>query len=1762
MAELGFFDDIRDVGNTLKDAGNAVKDPIKNQVTSTFKAIAAPAGLVWDLSTMPFDGKDDNFGTVVDKFARRGGDVVEPLLSPDTAAGIMLRKAGHSLAWAYEEGVDHPLATVQLAQANLAYNIQRDGIMPSVRELVDPGAWSEAYREAEDMSAGQAAVVAQNNAGGLAASLLGGDPNGMVDPMGGDPYGEMHDNLQRQGTGGNVLSKLASTSRWTYDITAMIGADPTAGGLKAVGAVRAVRGLHSLNILERANSGRLMATGEDIRHGLRIPRPSAKNRVEPFFEWIDGKNALGKPLKGAEIRWTPELRQYTSEPEKVAGLLGEAGEIVKREERWDMFRRILAVASGDTQAVDRFAAERVTSTPALMDKIKNISNGHVVNAEALAHAPELAQNPRFIHHIQSQIDNLNTDKAITKHIDDWNSQIDYVIGNKANDVTTVSGKGVEQTIPDVGIQGSMTHLPGAHAKADRALRREHDMGKGRIGKRVDERIDEGAQRVAAARASSSTVFQKGLWSPPLLVIRTAGHIASPYTKWPVAISDSLRTSHFTGTVNLQDWGQGLNQLDSAMKTFYVPAAERSSILSKVMTAKNEAERTSATAFVESRVMQALADHHGAKVGQVIEPEYIEEMMLKHAGKRAMGTNTILARAYGATESQGDLAARQVALREKNIESAQGAAAAAAGGGKASASVGEWVPRVDQFVDDLGSPVALPLLETQLANYLPMMDFHLADKLLSREYSRMARASRAWKAQTEEIRVLETMKGKALEHGIKSQADKLDTAIERRRVMADWLMHYGQVLNRGWKFSVLFRLGYPIRVVAEENLRILAHIGAGGTMMNIKEGASNARSNAGRLQRAKAEQEIARSRRNELRAELGSSEMASYPDRLAKLKRIESMLSANKGARTRFSNRGAAGEDMDARVAEKDRRIADLEREREYLANKLGDSTPEGIQEEIDQLEDFLRMDPKKLRGEKKRVGSRPVVMPDGTIYDPAMNDVYRTLSSSHNTFDAQLNRIEENTYKSLSQGDWTTVAADQPGHLGIWTDVLNHQFGKSQVAQFFLKGGTRDEFAAWIKKPEQASLRRRVPHYAAEPEDWATRVEQLVYDYAPTQDLRDRILAGTVTRKWLGKNFPETKNRPAVHGEVVAHNLGTDRVSEAAGRFFNGIYRRLGEMPTDRLSRHPYFAAMYERRVADHHEVLKASKAQKGDTKFTQDDLDRVTQMARRDALADVRRTLFDISAHSNAAHTLRFISPFFAAHQESLQRWWKIAADNPAAIRRFQQAFDLPRHAGITVDEDGNPVKPGDPISNKHKILLPKWMAPEGEQWSINENSFNIILPGGLTNPGVGPLVSVPADYLARTYADDPAVARVAEMLNPYPQDSPLASAFPATLRRMLAYSHGKGGPDVLGVGASEFNATLEREATDLYVKFERENGRLPTEGERDEIMEHARNEALSTSARRILWNFTSPTPARPESKYAAQQAIWWKTWEYAKAHGHDRAWANERFREKVGDGYLALTSSSNRNPARLEGSPVEVKATKRYQDLLQKVDPSLHRMVTGHYADQFLDTLSPAKRKEYEERSPTAVKWFENESIDGVSEDTYMSREDPIKAMTEMQARRGWQQYDELTSALVEMAQGAGLSSYQESPELVELKKQGTQKLLAENDAFARDFEQRDSGRFDGLLTDIRKIASSSKYQGDLERTDIGTLQNYLEIRDYFVELFKWRQDNGLGGVDAQASEPLRLIYTQVIGQLVESNTYFANYAYNGTIEFDPLLIDQEGQ
>jgi len=395
------------------------------------------------------------------------------------------------------------------------------------------------------------------------------------------------------------------------------------------------------------------------------------------------------------------------------------------------------------------------------------------------------------------------------------------------------------------------------------------------------------------------------------------------------------------------------------------------------------------------------------------------------------------------------------------------------------------------VDIDGVMTRHPLDVTQLANQVALLDVAAMTRVLQRQRDLIAGN------EGNLIGVLRS--GKAAEFTSKH------------------LEEVAAAFNRTWKPLQLLRGGWPIRVVTDEQMRIVATLGA---MSHIPLAAKSLRSGITR------------------RGRVGQAEHAKFQEDL--LAKIDADL-ANPTPAT-----DVAGLTAERAVVEK--RIAGLKPAEPDFG--MGEIT----------------------------VGGYTMGDAFGTVADP--KDVFKSLASSRPAH-VRLAEDSGRIHNALrGDGNPGNLLPNQPGYAEAWERAVRDQIGSSPLAQKILAGESDDRIAAWLRRsPEGRELRRRLPIRGHTPELWVGELRQHVDHYLPTDELRQLAAKQRATFTDLQRALPVEDMRPTVHGESLAMATGKSEVSKTISGIVQNLYVKLGSAPTDVLSRHPFFVNVYRKRL-------------------------------------------------------------------------------------------------------------------------------------------------------------------------------------------------------------------------------------------------------------------------------------------------------------------------------------------------------------------------------------------------------------------------------------------------------------------------------------------------------------------------------------------------------------------------------------------------------
>jgi hypothetical protein len=575
-------------------------------------------------------------------------------------------------------------------------------------------------------------------------------------------------------------------------------------------------------------------------------------------------------------------------------------------------------------------------------------------------------------------------------------------------------------------------------------------------------------------------------------------------------------------------------------------------------------------------------------------------------------------------------------------------------------------------------------------------------------------------------------------------------------------------------------------------------------------------------------------------------------------------------------------------------------------------------------------------------------------------------------------------------------------------------------------------------------------HFAVDPLDWGGRIKVAVDHLIPNERVRSALIEDggrPITPGFLERAVPVPELRPDVHGEIVDLQTGRSLMTRFLSDGIERTFDNIASKPTELLARHPLFNYAYKAKlqaIADREVAYEKARAaaQGVEPSFSMlGDYARWERVARRSALATVKRTLWDVSGTSHAAHALRYVSPFFTAHQWALNRWWHVAEVNPAVVPHMQQFFDDWRRTGLVHDQNGNPVTPlndsdflGTNTTDRVWIRVPflgedqginKWVKSlgGGENYDFGLNGLNVILHAGVDKPGLGPMASIPLQALAAHFRDNGTLQKVANYFDGMaPKGGWTSQVLPGSVAKIVAAYQGymdSGSKNALYV------QTFNMEQGELHSQFLMDHGREPTPKEAAAILQQAGTRATADLMREALTNLAFFTPAKAEGRFSVERAGWKTILAQGQQQGWDFTRMHQEFDQRFGSVFEPLLESSSANPAHLTGTVGEVGAIRRYSGLLSQLqNPAMADMVIGPAA-----AMAPASDQQYSQDART---WEQNTTMGPGNSNTWIGGRDPKTMLDSSIVSDGWGYYDQLTTALQARAAQAGIPSWRNDPTL----------------------------------------------------------------------------------------------------------------------------------
>ena len=435
-----------------------------------------------------------------------------------------------------------------------------------------------------------------------------------------------------------------------------------------------------------------------------------------------------------------------------------------------------------------------------------------------------------------------------------------------------------------------------------------------------------------------------------------------------------------------------------------------------------------------------------------------------------------------------------------------------------------------FMIDLdGSRIKVPLLESQTANFLPIMDFDLFDNLLKR-----------------------------------NSKTGLVNAIG---VGKDFTLNTADLFQDMFKAAVLLRLGYTQRNAIDSQLRIMASVGALASLRHLGPGLKNIMTDAVRTP-------------------------GRYVDKYRKLDGGLTLRGVQLESRKVINELNTLKDDINKLEGQVLLKPDDAELALELNTKKLLREEKEAIYQRYADILNARKAAKPKDRigtGTFKETTSDGSVYVLDDAFGGELGEMFRKIASSGNSFQRMVESNTDLYLRKLSSKGIGEVRPTDPGYFEQWAQTLRQQFGNSAVMQKLAAGETIDDVANWlITSPAGRDLRRRLSIESREAAEYVTKASGFLDQYLPVQSgLRSKLRE--ITPADLRTAFNDPTELPVIHGHILEENLfNLSKLSMKS--MVNGAFKFLATIPEDLWARNPLYVYLYRREAARRLDIMSGLK--------------------------------------------------------------------------------------------------------------------------------------------------------------------------------------------------------------------------------------------------------------------------------------------------------------------------------------------------------------------------------------------------------------------------------------------------------------------------------------------------------------------------------------------------------------------------------------------
>ena len=898
--------------------------------------------------------------------------------------------------------------------------------------------------------------------------------------------------------------------------------------------------------------------------------------------------------------------------------------------------------------------------------------------------------------------------------------------------------------------------------------------------------------------------------------------------------------------------------------------------------------------------------------------------------------------------------------------------------------------------------------------------------------------------------------------------------------------------------------------------------------------------------------------------------------------------------------------LEAKVAAKKK---DLEEAQAVLDKNIETELPpiqnllaqkaKNVDEKITQLRKMQASLERKRTGKKgnkgKKVGMQGnVVGKDANgndiIYDGAFmgsdGDIARLLASADNTYQQVFNTGYTTRAREMKMSDqWQVLDPSEirtvekmTEYWDQYTLMLNRRMRNDPIISRWLargddEAGLIEDTVRYLMQGDQktytGTLRTQQGEKLVDEGGNAIRaqvekyVNQTYYRYSteipPNMGLRQALSEGQITPDQLktayGNQPPPKIATPVEMQESNGFPTALNGIQTVTG----WAMKWLGTIPENALLRHPFYESVYRT------EQLRLARlaADSGADLLAPATRSQINGSARRVALKETRKTMYTIERQSNASNALRFFAPFFAAWENSIRTWGRIAYQNPAVVGAGALMWNIPNSMGWIVDEKGNkveysnflredqetymvyPPQVANALAKLNRDIGPvnttafmpfigNFIPPQDEDGNAlttrtRQQGLNVIFPGGLLDSSTGPIMTIPTSLMLRGKPEITEALRESmgdDLFNNFvplgnPNTPVSDQLFPTVVKRVKNYTFG---------GEDENTAYLRLKNTmiqDELVKAELE-GRRVTNRDMERVMKNA-DKFYRWTIGTAVTSYTASTSY--QSEFAVERGYWRTLQEQNIPYG-DKV---DKFIAKFGTEYLPVTRTTSQNRFKLGYSQ------HTYERAMQ--DPELMEDISRNLGDEYVGMFSNVGDIE----SPFSYSVYGEYPGMRIDDKRVLTKMTPAEIVESNDISEYWRKRAMAKDQLDAQAKDMGLpgadslDDYDEIMDLIEAD------LVQQHPGIQGYLDKGyDPNRVDKTIKVSRMIVETADDYGDGSNPTIMVLEEYLLKRDYFTDAI------AMVGDDADAKRELKKLAMADVAALRDKDIGFADF-YDKHLEDD---------